>query len=115
MDENDISVEETAAENQEIEEAVISSAEEKSKRIKIAVIVGAVLLVVILLAVLLYQIIAISNERRFIDEYNNKIAYYRELKDDADKVLEVRETYQWLERVARENGWILPNDVVYPV
>lgn len=89
--------------------------EEKARRIKIATIVGAVLLLAILLTVMIYQWIAIGVKRRHIDELNAKIEYYIEIKDDADKVLEARDTKEWIERRARELGYVFKDDVLYEI
>ncbi|MBE7089711.1 MAG: hypothetical protein E7362_02785 [Clostridiales bacterium] len=89
--------------------------EEKRRRIKIATIVGAVLLLAILLTVMIYQWIAIGVKRRYIDELNAKIEYYIDIKDDADKVLEARDTKEWIERRARELGYVFKDDVLYEI
>lgn len=89
--------------------------EEKGRRVKIAVSVGAVLLLVILLMVWVYQMIAIGVKRRYNDELDAKITYYLEIKDDADKVLERRATLEWIEERARELGYVFKDDVLYKI
>lgn len=88
--------------------------EEKRRRTKVAIIVGAILLLVILLAVMLYQIIAIQVKKRDLNELNAKIEYYRELKETGEDVLEIRSTREWIERRARELGYVFINDTLYP-
>lgn len=89
--------------------------EEKARRVKIAVSVGAVLLLIILLMVWIYQMIAISSARRYNAELDAKISYYLEIKDDASKVLERRATLEWIEERARELGYVFKDDVLYKI
>lgn len=62
---------------------------------------------------MIYQWIAIGVKRRHIDELNTTIAYYYEIKDDADKVWEARDTKAWIERRARELGYVFKDDMLY--
>jgi len=87
--------------------------QDKAKRIKTALIVGAVMLLVILVSVLIYQLVAITNGQRQLNELNEKIAYYKEIVDDSEKTLEARETKEWIEARARELGYYFDGDKLY--
>ena len=87
--------------------------EEKAKRLIIAGTVGAVLLAVILLVVMLYQIIFIGVERGRIKELEEKIAEYERLISEGEDTLEVRNLKWWIEREARELGYVYKDDITH--
>ncbi len=85
--------------------------EGKFKRLVVAVTVGAVLLLVILLSVMVYQLIAINKERREIAELESEIALYDELYAGGEDTLEARSKRLYIERRARELGYVYEGDV----
>lgn len=95
-------------ENTEKESVVTES---KFKRLVVAITVGAVLLIVILLSVMTYQLIAIGKERREIAELEREIAEYDELYASGEDTLQARSKRLWIERRARELGYVYEGDV----
>ena len=87
--------------------------QEKKKRLIVAGTVGAVLLAVVLLVVMLYQMIFISVERNRINELELKIAEYNRLIEDGEDTLEVRKLKWWIEREARELGYVYNDDITH--
>ncbi len=79
--------------------------EEKTKRLIVAVTVGAVLLVVILVSIMLYQLISISSERKALNELNREIAKYEQLIQEGQDTFETRSMRWWIERRALELGY----------
>ena len=88
--------------------------EAKLKRMIVAITVGAVMLLVCLLSVMVYQLFAISKQKRDLDLINQKIAEYKMLIEDGEDTIEVRSSYQWIVREARELGYIFDGDKLYP-
>lgn len=80
--------------------------EAKVKRLIIAGTVGAVLLLVILLSVMVYQIIAVKVKEKNINELEIQIAEYERLIELGEDTLEVRSKRWWIERRARELGYV---------
>lgn len=85
--------------------------EEKFKRVVIALTVGAVLLLTILLGIMVYQIVSIFSLKRTNAQIEKDIAYVRELiaKNEDEKV--ITQMKEYIDRVARENGYVLPSDI----
>lgn len=84
--------------------------EEKLKKLIVSSVVTAVLLLFILLSIMVYQMIAIKNERKRIDAYDQKI---QELETEIAKT--EGEINLWLsdwkqEERQRELGWTYPED-----
>lgn len=85
--------------------------EEKSKRVTVALTVGAVLLLVILLFVMIYQIIAISYGRKQNRELKEAIAEYNRMIAEGEDIYEARSQRWWIELRARELGYSGIDDV----
>lgn len=85
--------------------------EEKSKRIKVAITVGAVILLMILVFVMVYQIIAISNKNRKNKELNDAIAEYDRLISESEEVYEGRSNPSWIILRAYELGYYFESDI----
>lgn len=84
--------------------------EEKLKKLIVSSVVTAVLLLFILLSIMVYQMIAIKNEKKRIDTYDQKI---QELETEIAKT--EGEINLWLsdwkqEERQRELGWTYPED-----
>ena len=84
--------------------------ESKLKRLIVACSVGAVLLIVILISVMLYQIISMSVQKKRIDELDAKIAEYEQLIEEGEQTKETRSMLWWIEREARELGYVYEGD-----
>lgn len=84
--------------------------EQKRKRIHNATIVGAIFLAVVLLVVLVYQIVAISIEKRDLKALKEQIAYYQSLTEEERNSLEAMDTLEWIKARARELGFELKGD-----
>lgn len=87
--------------------------ESKIKRLIVAATVGAVLLIVILLTIMVYQLISASIEKKRIDEIDAKIVEYRALIEEGEETKEARSMRWWIEREARELGYVYDGDKSY--
>ena len=87
--------------------------ESKIKRLIVAATVGAVLLIVILLTIMVYQLISASVEKKRIDELDAKILEYRALIEEGEETKEARSMRWWIEREARELGYVYDGDKNY--
>ncbi len=85
--------------------------EAKAKKLIIASTVGAVLMLVILLFVMIYQLADIAIKQKKIEELDAKIAQYEQLIQEGEDTLEARSMRWWIERRARELGYIYKTDV----
>lgn len=86
--------------------------ESKRKKIIVATTVGAVLLLVILLCVMVYQMIAISVERKRSAELETAKAEYEQLIQNGKDTFDARSKEAWIVRRARELGYIYPDDII---
>lgn len=80
--------------------------EKKFKRIIVATTVGAVLLMAILVMVMVYQLISMKvkeDQNKLLDE---KIAYYQQLNETGERVLEQRQLEKWIKIRAQELGYV---------
>ena len=80
--------------------------EKKFKRIIVATTVGAVLLMAILVMVMVYQLISIKVHKDDIALLESKIAYYQELNETGERVLEQRQLEKWIRIRAQELGYV---------
>ena len=87
--------------------------ESKIKRLIVAATVGAVLLIVIHLTIMVYQLISASVEKKRIDEIDAKIVEYRALIEEGEETKEARSMRWWIEREARELGYVYDGDKSY--
>ena len=87
--------------------------EEKAKRLIVAGTVGAVVLVVVLLMVMVYQLISIGVKRNKINELEERIAEYNRLIESGEDTIKVRSEARWIEREARELGYIFKDDIIH--
>lgn len=87
--------------------------EEKAKRVIVASTVGAVLLMVILIIVMVYQLIAMGSEKSRINALETKIAEYNQLIAEGEETKEIRSMRWWIEREARELGYVYDGDISY--
>ena len=87
--------------------------EEKRKRLVVASTIGAVILMVILVFVAVFQLVSIGNQKRQINELNDRIAEYKVLIEDETKVKEARSSYWWIVGRARELGYCFDGDKIY--
>lgn len=62
---------------------------------------------------MLYQIIFIGVERGRIKELEEKIAEYERLISEGEDTLEVRNLKWWIEREARELGYVYKDDITH--
>lgn len=81
------------------------------KKLVISLTVGAVMLLVILLSVMIYQLISISKLKAEEAELEAKITEYQVLIEDTEDTIEARSMRWWIERRAREIGYIYDGDV----
>lgn len=86
--------------------------ESKLKRIVGASVVTAVILVVLLSAVLIYQLLAISTQRKKIRELETQISAYEQLNDEARSSIEGRSQKWWIIQRARELGYKFADDSI---
>lgn len=85
--------------------------DEKAKRLTVALTIGAVLLLAILLIVMIYQIIAISFEKKKNRELRDAIAEYNRMIDEGEDIYLARSERWWIELRARELGYSNIDDV----
>ena len=85
--------------------------ESKFKRLVVAITAGAVMLLIFLLIIMIYQLIAISAERAEERELRAVVEQYEELTEEQQKTLEAHMSRQWIERRARELGYVYKEDV----
>lgn len=83
----------------------------KFKRLIMAITAGAVMLIVFLLMIMVYQLIAISVEKSEERELLAVIAEYEALIKDEENTLKAHSDRQWIERRARELGYVYIDDV----
>ncbi len=85
--------------------------EDKFKRIVVATTVGAVLLMFILVSVLVYQLIAISGQKKREEELIAKYQEYSRMTDEEKAKLEAVNSYWYIVQEAREMGYYFPDDI----
>ena len=85
--------------------------ESKFKRLVVAITAGAVMLLIFLLIIMIYQLIAISAERAEERELRAVVEQYMALTKEQQKTLDARTSRQWIERRARELGYVYKDDV----
>ena len=85
--------------------------ESKLKKVIVAVTVGAVALMFFLVSFLVYQLVFINTEKRKGEELTEKIAEYNALIEQGGDTLETRSMRWWIERRAREIGYIYEDDL----
>ncbi len=85
--------------------------EEKLKKMVVAVVVAGTILVVLLLGVILYQFISMGIKQGIIGSANEKISEYERLIEALDDDLDAYTRDEILEKLAREYGYIYPDDV----
>ena len=78
----------------------------KFRKIVIASTVTAVILLVTLLSVMVYQLVSIFTYKNAIAELEREIAAYEQMIDETGDTSETRSTRWWIERRARELGYI---------
>lgn len=62
---------------------------------------------------MIYQLISIGVEQNRIKELEQKIAEYSRLIEDGENTIEVRKLKWWIEREARELGYVYPDDITH--
>ena len=85
--------------------------ESKFKRLVVAITAGAVMLLIFLLIIMIYQLIAISAERAEERELRAVVEQYMALTEEQQNTLDARTSRQWIERRARELGYVYKEDV----
>ncbi len=85
--------------------------EGKLKKLVTAVVVAGTILIVFLLGVVLYQFISMGVKQSKIDSTNAQISEYEQLIAKLDEDLDAYSREQILEQLAREYGYIYPDDV----
>ncbi len=85
--------------------------EGKLKKLVTAVVVAGTILIVFLLGVVLYQFISMGVKQSKIDSMNAQISEYEQLIAKLDEDLDAYSREQILEQLAREYGYIYPDDV----
>ena len=85
--------------------------ESKFKRLVVAITAGAVMLLIFLLIIMIYQLIAISAERAEERELRAVVEQYMALTKEQQNTLDARTSRQWIERRARELGYVYKDDV----
>ena len=68
---------------------------------------------VILLMVMVYQLISIGVEQKRINELETKIAEYQQLIEEGEETVRVRNLAWWIEREARELGYVFNDDITH--
>lgn len=86
--------------------------ESRFKKLVISATIGAVLLLVILLSVLVYQLVSIKAYKDKEAELNLAIAEYKQIIAQGEDTIEARSKRWWIERRARELGYIYLDDVL---
>lgn len=81
------------------------------KKLVVSITVGAVLLLVILLSVMVYQLVSIGKLKSEEAELKAKIQEYQVMIDDTEDTIEARSMRWWIERRAREIGYVYEGDV----
>ncbi len=89
--------------------------ESKFKRLVVAITAGAVILIMFLVAIMVYQLISIKVERDALNELTQTVEEYKELIIQGENTLEVRKTYDWIERAARKLGYYFDGDKIYKI
>ena len=84
--------------------------ESKKKRLIVSATVGAVLLLIMLLFIMVYQLVSMAVLKNKQRELDASIAEYEQLIEDGEKTLEARSKRWWIERRARELGYIFDGD-----
>lgn len=85
--------------------------ESKFKRLVVAITAGAVMLLIFLLIIMIYQLIAIGVEKSKERELLAVIEEYEALIEDGENTLKAHSDRQWIERRARELGYVYIDDV----
>lgn len=62
---------------------------------------------------MVYQLISASVEKKRIDEIDAKIVEYRALIEEGEETKEARSMRWWIEREARELGYVYDGDKSY--
>ena len=63
--------------------------------------------------VMIYQLISISVKRNKINELEARIAEYNRLIESGEDTIKVRSEARWIEREARELGYIFKDDIIH--
>lgn len=85
--------------------------EGKLKKLVTAVVIAGTILVVFLLGVILYQFVSMGVKQGKIDSMNAQISEYEQLIAQLDEDLDAYTREEILEKLAREYGYIYPDDV----
>ena len=67
----------------------------------------------VLVMVMIYQLISISVKRNKINELEARIAEYNRLIESGEDTIKVRSEARWIEREARELGYIFKDDIIH--
>ena len=78
----------------------------KRNRLIAAGTIAIVLLLVVLAAVMVYQLVSIFTYKNAIAELEREIAAYEQMIDETGDTIETRSKRWWIERRARELGYI---------
>ncbi len=85
--------------------------EGKLKKMVVAIVVAGTLAVVFLFGVLLYQFISMGVGQSRIDSMQAQVSEYERLIAQLDEDLDAYTREEILEKLAREYGYIFPDDV----
>ena len=83
---------------------------DKRKRLKSAVIVGAVLFLIIIMSIVIYQCVSISARKKRVEFLEAEIQRYYQLIEQGEETIELRSLREWIEVEARELGYIWDTD-----
>lgn len=90
-----------------------NESDDKARRIIVALTVGAVILLFILVIVMVYQLGSITRKNNERKELLFKIEKLDEDLKSGEETLQVRKERWYIEKRARELGFVNANDIVY--
>jgi len=86
---------------------------EKRKRLKASIMVGAILLLVIIVGVVIWQQVNISIRKNRIEHLEAEIKRYEQMIAEGEDQIAIRELEEWIEIEARELGYVWESDKKY--
>ena len=85
--------------------------QDKQKKLIMAITIGAVTLLLVLVITLTIVLVKKGQLSRDIELLENKCAELQRLIDNNADIAEIRETREWIEKYAREHGYMYKGDI----